>query len=215
VIAEVKRRSPSKGAIRPDLDAVQQALAYQRGGASAISVLTEPARFGGSNQDLNQVIESTSLPVLKKDFHVAEVQLDEAKALGASAALIIVRAIEPSRLPVLAGKARDLNLEIIYEVRDEVELERALDAGAEIVGVNNRNLETLEVDPTTVGRIVPLIPDRCIAIAESGYRSRADIAFAARAGADAVLIGSSLSESADPEAAVRELAGVPRQQRSQ
>ena len=178
-----------------------------------MSVLTEPTRFGGSNDDLEKA-RAAELPILKKDFHVSEAQLVEAKALGASAALIIVRAIEPARLQFLAEAAREIDLEVLFEVRDERELERALEAGAILIGVNNRNLETLVIDPSTVSRIIPLIPSGCIAIAESGYSSSADVKRAADAGADAVLIGSSLSASADPEAAVAMLASVARQQRS-
>jgi indole-3-glycerol phosphate synthase len=213
VIAEVKRSSPSKGSINPGIDAAAQAIAYERGGASAISVLTEPDQFGGSNDDLMNVARAVFIPVLKKDFHVTTAQLDEAAALGASSALLILRAIDPRELSRLAEKARELELEILYEVRDERELARALDVGAEIIGVNNRNLETLEIDPSTVARIVPLIPEHCVAIAESGYHSREDVENAALAGADAVLIGSSLSGSLDPESAVRRICGISRRSR--
>lgn len=214
VIAEVKRRSPSKGSINSEIDAAAQAAAYEKGGASAISVLTEPDQFAGSNDDLIAVARLVSIPVLKKDFHVTADQLDEAAALGASAALVIVRAIHPRELSSLAEKARTLGLEVLYEVRDERELARALAAGAEIIGVNNRNLETLEIDPSTVSRILPLIPGGCVAIAESGYHSRADVENAALAGADAVLVGSSLSASRDPESAVRNLCGIARRERT-
>jgi indole-3-glycerol phosphate synthase len=213
VIAEVKRSSPSKGSINATLDAAAQAEAYEKGGASAVSVLTEESRFSGSAADLADVVNRVSIPVLKKDFHVAESQLEEAVALNASAALVIVRAVEPARLKVLAASARASGLEILYEVRDETELRLALSVGAEIIGVNNRNLETLEIDRTTVERILPLIPPECIAVAESGYTSAADIESAARAGADAVLIGSVVSAASDPAAAVAALAKIPRQPR--
>ena len=209
VIAELKRSSPSKGMINARIDARRQSIAYETGGAAAISVLTEPASFGGSDADVRQVKAAISLPVLKKDFHVSELQLIEARQLGASAALIIVRAMEPGRVMMLASAARDIGLEIVFEIRDENELRVALDAGAEIIGVNNRNLETLEIDSTTVERIVPLIPGSCVAIAESGYSTRHHIEVAARAGADAVLVGSSISAADDPVAAVMELTGVP------
>jgi indole-3-glycerol phosphate synthase len=209
VIAELKRSSPSKGSINPRLDARRQSVAYEEGGASAISVLTEPASFGGSDADVRQVRAATSLPILKKDFHVSEIQLIEARNLGASAALVIVRAIEPARVASLASVARDIGLEILFEVRDENELRTAVDAGAEIIGVNNRDLETLDIDSTTVERILPLIPRDCVAIAESGYSTRKHIEAAARSGADAVLVGSSISAAEDPAAAVRELAGIP------
>jgi indole-3-glycerol phosphate synthase len=212
VIAEIKRRSPSKGPINPGIAAGDQALAYAAGGAAALSVLTEPTSFGGDNEDIASA-RVAELPILKKDFHVSEVQLVEAEALGASAALIIVRAIEPARLADLADAAREIDLELLFEVRDESELERALKVGARIIGVNNRNLETLIIDPETVSRILPLIPSSCIAIAESGYSTAADVQRAAQAGADAVLIGSALSASPDPSAAVTLLSSVPRQPR--
>lgn len=210
VIAEIKRASPSKGDINTGIFAGRQAAAFAAGGAAAISVLTEPERFGGSNADLDDAIEACDLPVLKKDFHVAEIQLVEAKAMGASAALVIVRALSPARLASMAAAARDLGLEILFEIRNERELDTAMHAGATTIGVNNRNLETLAVDATTVRRIVPLIPRDCIAIAESGYSTVEEIESAAGAGADAVLVGSILSASADPTAAVRRLSAVAR-----
>lgn len=213
IIAEIKRSSPSRGPINPGLDASRQAVAFENGGASAISVLTEPSRFGGSIDDLRQVRGATGLPLLRKDFHVAPSQLAEARAAGASAALIIVRAMDDSLLMELSAAGGELGLELLFEVRDEHELGRALRANAEILGVNNRNLETLEVDPTTVGRIVPLIPPECIAVAESGYMTRQDVETAAAAGADAVLIGSALSFSSDPEAALREMTGIAKASR--
>lgn len=208
VIAEVKRSSPSKGAINPGLDAVAQATAYERGGAAAISVLTEPERFGGSANDLAAVTRVVGIPVLKKDFHVAPVQLLEARALGAAAALLIARALEPSRLGELIAAGRSVGLEILVEIRDEAELAAALDGGASIVGVNNRNLETLVIDPATSDRIIPLIPGELPAIAESGVAARDDVERFARCGADAVLVGSVLSASADPAEAVTSLTGV-------
>lgn len=208
LVAELKRSSPSKGQINPRLDARRQSVAYEEGGAAAISVLTEPASFGGSDADVGLVRAATSLPILKKDFHVSEGQLLEARRLGASAALVIVRAIEPSRVGLLACAAREIGLEIVFEVRDEAELRIAVEAGAEIIGVNNRNLETLEIDPTTVERILPLIPGDFVAIAESGYSERKHVEAAARSGADGVLVGSSISAADDAVAAVRELVGV-------
>jgi len=210
IIAEVKRSSPSRGRINAALRAGPQARAYEAGGAAAISVLTEPHRFSGHESDLVEVVASSGLPVLKKDFHVAEIQLVEAKALGASAALLIVRALSPRRLSDMARTARDIGLEILFEVRDEAELERALDAGATMIGVNNRNLETLEVDASTVPRMVPLVPRHVIAVAESGYATPDNVQTAATAGADAVLVGSALSSSADPGEAVRGLRAIPR-----
>jgi indole-3-glycerol phosphate synthase len=213
VLAEVKRRSPSKGSIGESLDALAQAHAYARGGAAGVSILTEPEHFGGSIDDLRQVRSATTIPVLKKDFHVAEVQLLEARALGASAALLIVRALSPEQLRRLSRYATDIGLELLIEVRDEDELARALDAGATMIGVNNRNLETLVIDPATAERIIPLAPPSVVAIAESGVRERPDVERYAACGADAVLVGSALSAAPDPAAATRALVGVRRKER--
>ena len=210
VIAEVKRSSPSKGAINPDLDLVRRVRAYESGGAAAISVLTEPARFGGSNEDLTAARESVRLPLLKKDFHVDVLQILEARALGASAALVIARAVPPKRLQDLMNAGADNGLEILVEIRNEKELELALSLNASMIGVNNRNLETLAIDLETSFRLLPLIPRDVVAIAESGIRSAADVKSFAEAGADAVLVGSELSGSRDPEAGVRALTGVKR-----
>jgi indole-3-glycerol phosphate synthase len=210
VIAEIKRRSPSKGLINAGIRATEQAEAYERGGAKAISVLTEPAHFGGSNEDLIGVRRVVDIPLLKKDFHVDPLQLTEAKAIGASAALLIARALSPNVLRAMMDAAREIQLEVLVEVRDEDELQRALDCGATIIGINNRNLETLVIDPKTSERLLGLIPDNVIAIAESGVSTRADVERFARAGADAVLVGSSISAAVSPESAVADLASVPR-----
>lgn len=213
VIAEVKRRSPSKGWIKATLSAVDQARAYERGGAAAVSVLTEPVHFGGSNEDLVAVGAAIAIPRLKKDFHVDPLQLVEAKALGASAALLIARALAPDELASMAATARGLSLEVLVEVRDEAELERALALDATIVGINNRNLETLEMDASTSERLLGLVPASVVAIAESGVSAREDVARAGRAGANAVLVGSSISAAGDPAGAVAALTGVPRTER--
>jgi indole-3-glycerol phosphate synthase len=210
VVAEVKRSSPSKGPINPNLDLVGQVRSYERGGAAAISILTEPTRFGGSNDDLIEARRSVGLPLLKKDFHVEVAQILEARAIGASAALVIVRAVPPARLAELSRTADAIGLELLFEVRDERELEVALSLGAALIGVNNRNLETLDLDPETSLRILPLIPRSVVAIAESGFKRGSDIDVVAAAGADAVLVGSELSGAADPEAAVRSLTGIKR-----
>ncbi len=210
VIAELKRRSPSKGAINMALNATARATAYAEGGASAISVLTEPSHFGGSTADLTDVIRTVSIPVLKKDFHVQPIQMLEAKALAASAALLIARALSPSQLTSMADLARQIGLEVIIEVRDEWELDRALAAGARMIGINNRDLETLAIDRSTSERLLPRIPPECVAIAESGMRTTADVEAVAREGADAVLVGSLLSAAADARAAVASLASIPR-----
>ena len=210
VIAEVKRKSPSKGVINAGISAVDQARAYVAGGAAAISVLTEPNHFDGSVDDLATVAAAVPVPVLKKDFHIDPIQLLEARAHGATAALLIVRALRPERLAEMLSTARSLGLETIVEVRDEDELRLALDFGATIVGINNRNLETLVIDTTTSERLLPLVPPAIVAIAESGLASRNDVERVAALGADAVLVGSSLSSSANPTGLVAELASVPR-----
>lgn len=213
VLAEVKRASPSKGAIRPGLDAAAQARAYEQGGARGISVLTEPHHFGGSAADLEAVRRAVGLPALRKDFHVDPLQLVEARALGASAALLIARALDPERLAAMADTAHGLGLEVLVEIRDERELERAVRTGARLIGVNNRNLETLAIDLEATDRLVPLIPADRIAVAESGIVTAGDVLRAAQAGADAVLVGSSISAAADPVSATRALTGVRRQGR--
>jgi indole-3-glycerol phosphate synthase len=210
VIAEVKRRSPSKGWIQPSLDAAKQAGAYASAGAAAISVLTEPEHFAGSTDDLIQARRAVSVPVLKKDFHVAPIQLVEAKSLGASAALLIVRALGPAGLRELLRTARELALEVLVEVRDEREMDLALECDASVVGINNRNLETLAIDAATSERLLGRVPADVIAIAESGVVNRSDVERVARVGADAILVGSSVSSAADPTEAVRSLTGVPR-----
>ena len=210
VIAEVKRSSPSKGAIAPGLNAVAQAAAYAAGGAAAISVLTEPTRFGGALIDLAEVSAAVGIPAIRKDFLVHPVQLWEARANGASAALLIVRAIAPDELPRLMDAAQEAGLATLVEVRDEAELERALAVNAAVIGVNNRNLETLVIDPGTAPRVVQQIPLSAIAVAESGMTTPADVDPAARAGADAILVGSAISASADPTGHVRTLASIAR-----
>ena len=208
LIAEVKRASPSKGAINASIDAATQAGVFERGGAAAVSILTEPDRFSGSPDDLIHARASSSLPLLKKDFHIHPVQAIEARALGASAMLLIARALSPDNLRVMSDAALAAGVEMVVEVRDEDELERALSVGARMVGVNNRNLETLIIDTGAGERIIPRIPSDRIAIAESGIRDAAGAGDAASLGADAILVGSSLSASADVEGAVRSLANI-------
>jgi indole-3-glycerol phosphate synthase len=210
VVAEVKRRSPSKGVINADLDAAQQAFAYARGGAAALSILTEPTEFGGSVQDLMDARVATSLPTLKKDFHVHPAQVLEARAAGASAMLLIARALPPDDLTAIADRASELGVEVLVEVRSEEELERALAIRHAVIGVNNRDLETLLIDSAVTARLIPLIPADRLAIAESGVSARYDVERAAVAGADAVLVGSTVSAASDPIAAVAALTGVAR-----
>jgi indole-3-glycerol phosphate synthase len=192
------------------LDAARQSIAYAAAGARAISVLTEPEHFAGSNDDLRAVKGAVGIPALKKDFHVEPIQLVEAKALGASAALLIVRALGPQGLSEMMTAALALSLETLVEIRDERELELTLEAGARVIGINNRNLETLEIDPATSERLLRRIPASVIAVGESGVSGRADVERMARAGADAILVGSSVSSASDPVEAVRCLTGVPR-----
>jgi indole-3-glycerol phosphate synthase len=210
VIAEIKRRSPSKGVINEAIVAGARAAAYGEGGAAALSVLTEPSRFGGSLEDLAQVRAAVGLPLLRKDFITDEVQLLEARVHGASAVLLIARALEPGRLAGLARAARATGLECLVEVRDERELERAIAVDAAAIGVNNRDLETLVIDPAVGARLVGRVPVDRIAVYESGIQGVADVERAAAAGADAVLVGSVLSAAADGAAAVRALAAVRR-----
>ena len=209
VIAEVKRRSPSKGVIAVALDVVAQARAYAEAGAAAISVLTEPKHFGGSNDDLLAVRAAVAIPVLKKDFHVAPIQLLEARALGASTALVIVRALSPHQLQQMLEAGHEVGIELLLEVRTLDEFERVMqcDTGASLIGVNNRDLETLVIDPGSAERVIPQLPDSITAIAESGIAGRSDVDRYARCGADAVLVGSLLSGATDPVAATRALVG--------
>jgi indole-3-glycerol phosphate synthase len=209
VIAELKRASPSKGAIAPGLDAAPQARRYAAGGAAAISVLTEPTRFGGALEDLRAVADAVTVPVLRKDFLVDPLQLLEARVAGADAALLIVRALSPAQLPRLVEAGARWGLSLLVEVRTEAEVARALAAGADLLGVNNRDLETLVIDPDRAHTLIPAIPASCLRVAESGLRGADDVRQAAAAGADAVLVGSAVSAAADPEGAVRALAGIP------
>jgi indole-3-glycerol phosphate synthase len=187
VICEVKRSSPSKGAL------------------AVISVLTEQRRFGGSLADLEAVRARVDIPVLRKDFIVTSYQLWEARAYGADLALLIVAALEQSALESLIERAESIGLTPIVEVHDEDEVERAVDAGARVIGVNARNLKTLEVDRTTFERVAPEIPDSIVKIAESGVRGPHDLIAYANAGADAVLVGESLVTGRDPRSAVSDL----------
>src|SRR5437667_2346812 len=213
VIAEVKRRSPSAGAIREDLDPASHAAAYVAGGAVAISVLTDEPHFGGSLDDLARVARAVSVPVLRKDFILDELQLFEARLAGASAVLLIVRALSADRLRALARAARDQALGVLVEIHSEAELEQALTADPTAVGVNSRDLATFAVDLRLAERLLAHVPASLPAIAESGIETRADRERLARAGADLVLVGTSVARTADPEAAVRALCGVARKGR--
>lgn len=210
VIAEIKRRSPSAGAIAKDLDPARQARCYRNGGAAAISVLTEAVHFGGSMQDLSAARAASGLPVLCKDFILDEIQLLEARAAGASAVLLIVRAVDRAALRELRDAARELDLSVLVEVHTLGELDRALAVEPETVGVNARDLETFEVDLRGVESVLKAVPPGVVTVAESGVASRADVELLAGWGADAVLVGTLLSGARDPEETLRSLVGVPR-----
>lgn len=214
VIAEIKRRSPSKGAIRESISAGAQAIAFERGGAAAISILTEPRHFGGAVADLESARDHVRIPLLRKDFHSHPIQLYEARANGASAVLLIARALAPEKLKEMMAVADDLGIETLIEVRTDAQLMLALELGARAIGINSRDLETLEVDARVPERLLPMIPGGVVAVAESGIEGADDVAARARWGADAVLVGSTLSASADPEQAVRALVNVPRSARA-
>jgi indole-3-glycerol phosphate synthase len=208
VIAEVKRRSPSKGDLAGIPDPGALAAAYQRGGAAAISVLTEQRRFGGSLADLDQVRAAVTTPVLRKDFVVDGYQLLEARAHGADLALLIVAALPGDLLERMHDAAHELGLTPLVEVHDELEAERAVALGAGLIGVNARNLKTLEVDPATFGKIAPQLPDDVVAVAESGVTGPDDVRRFLGEGADVVLVGEALVKDGDPEGAVRAMTGV-------
>lgn len=205
VICEVKRSSPSKGALAAIADPAALAADYEAGGASVISVLTEQRRFGGSLADLEAVRGKVDIPVLRKDFVVTAYQLWEARAYGADLVLLIVAALEQSALVSLVERAESLGLTPIVEAHDEEETARAVDAGARIIGINARNLKTLEVDRGNFARVAPQIPDGIVKIAESGVRGPHDLIAYANEGADAVLVGESLVTGKDPRSAVADL----------
>lgn len=205
VIAEVKRASPSRGALANIADPAELASAYQSGGARVISVLTEQRRFNGSLADLDAVRAAVSIPVLRKDFIVKPYQIHEARAHGADMLLLIVAALEQSVLESLLERTESLGMTALVEVHTEEEADRALQAGARVIGVNARNLKTLEVDRDCFGRIAPGLPSNIIRVAESGVRGTADLLAYAGAGADAVLVGEGLVTSGDPRSAVADL----------
>ena len=205
VIAECKRRSPSKGVLKADYDPVLIARGYERAGAAAISVLTEPTFFDGHLDHLAAVRRAVELPVLRKDFIVDRYQILEARAAGADAILLIVAALTPSTLTALHRQAVDAELDVLVEIHDLGELSVALDAGATVVGVNNRNLRTLDVDTDVSRRAIDLIPDDVIAVAESGLKTSDDLRDLKNAAYDAFLIGERLMKTDDPGRALAEL----------
>lgn len=205
VIAEVKRASPSKGALATISDPAELAKAYEAGGARMISVLTEERRFHGSLADLDAVRRAVNIPILRKDFVVGPYQIHEARAHGADVILLIVAALEQDALASLIDRTESLGMTALVEVHTEAEATRALEAGATVIGVNARNLKTLEVDKTTFARIAPGLPTQVVKVAESGVRGTADLLAYAGAGADAVLVGEGLVTSGDPRTAVADL----------
>ena len=205
VIAECKRRSPSKGVLAAEYDPVRIAKAYEAGGAAAISVLTEPTFFDGAPEHLTAVRESVSIPLLRKDFIVDDYQLLEARAAGADAVLLIVAALEQRELLRLDRRARELGLATLVEVHDEQELARAVSAGAHIIGVNNRNLRTLAVDVDASYRLAARMPRDVIGVSESGLKTREELERLAAAGYRAFLIGERFMTDQDPANALRGL----------
>ncbi|MFO7957358.1 MAG: indole-3-glycerol phosphate synthase TrpC [Candidatus Brocadiia bacterium] len=208
LIAEVKKASPSAGVIREDFDPVEIGRAYERAGAACISVLTDRQFFQGHPNYLTRIRREVSLPLLRKDFILDELQVVEARALGADACLLIVSALEPQHLSDLLATCSELNLAALVEVHNEMELEIALETGADLVGINNRDLHTLEVSLETTERLAPRIPQDVAVVAESGIGTREDVGRLKQAGADAVLVGETLMRAPDIEAAARELVGV-------
>lgn len=205
VIAEVKRASPSAGPLADIADPAALAAEYEAGGARAISVLTEQRRFGGSLEDLAAVRKAVSIPVLRKDFVVSSYQVHEARAYGADLVLLIVAALDQDALVGLLERVESLGMTALVEIHDEQEGERALAAGARVIGVNARNLKTLDVDRSTFQRVAPGLPRNVVKIAESGVRDAHDLIAYAKSGADAVLVGQGLVTSGDPRQAVAAL----------
>jgi len=207
IIAEAKRASPSKGVLRDPYDAGDLAVLYERAGARALSVLTEPEFFLGSPEDLRRAAQASPLPILRKDFVVSETQIWEAKAWGASAVLLIVSALDASLLRDLLSLANESGLAALVEAHTEKEAETALAAGADLIGANNRDLATFAVDLQVTARIAALLPSDALLIAESGISSREDVLFVEKSGACAVLVGESLLTSGDPARKIQELLG--------
>ena len=210
VIAEVKRSSPSKGALATIADPASLAEQYENAGASVISVLTERRRFGGSLADLDAVRSRVNIPVLRKDFMVDEYQFFEARAHGSDVVLLIVAALSKSQLIDFHQLSEGLGMRALIEVHTHDELERALEISPRIVGVNSRNLKTLDVDASAFAELLPLIPTDVVRVAESGISTRAEVEFAQGNGATAILVGEALVKSSNPELAMRELLGEDR-----
>jgi indole-3-glycerol phosphate synthase len=209
VIAELKRRSPSRGEIRADFDPVAIARAYEAAGAAALSVLTDERFFGGSLAGLERVRAATRLPLLRKDFVLDAYQIDEARVAGADAILLIVAALAPADVARLREHALGLGLDALVEVHDEAELDVAKGAGADLIGINNRDLRSFVTDLAVTERLARRVPEGALVVAESGIFGRADVERLARAGAAAFLVGESLMREPDPGLALRRLLGTP------
>lgn len=205
VIAEVKRASPSKGNLAPDLDAARVAADYEAGGAAALSVLTDREFFQGSVDDLRTARAATALPVLRKDFTVGPADVLDARCMGADAVLLIAAALSPEELDELMALANSIGLQALVEVHDEQEAARAVTGGASLIGVNQRDLYTFDVDTDRAVRVARMLPDEVVRVAESGIRDGDDVRRLGQAGFDAVLVGEALVSSPDPAAAVRSL----------
>lgn len=213
LLAEVKRRSPSVGDIRPDADPVEIARAYASGGAAALSVLTDREFFGGSLEDLRRVRAAVDLPLLRKDFVIDPLQIWEARSAGADAILLIVRILDDARLADLHAVARAMRMDVLVEVHDQNELDRALAVGASLIGINNRDLSSFRTDLSLSLDLAPGVGRSITLVAESGIRTVEDVLMLGSAGVDAVLVGESLMRQADPGAAAAALAGQPRDDR--
>ena len=214
LIAECKRRSPGGGPIRPELDPAVLTQGYERAGAAALSVLTDPTYFGASNDDLGVVKAATSIPVLRKDFTLDPLHVNEARAVGADALLLIVRILSEEMLELLHREASALGMGVLVEVHDRRELERAVRLGADVIGINNRDLATFTTDLDTTVRLLDDVPDDVVIVSESGIRSPDDVRRLGDVGVDAILVGETLLRAPDPEVAAEEMAGVPRRSRA-
>jgi len=209
VIAEIKKASPSRGSIKADLDVAALSAEYQNSGAAAVSVLTDEDYFAGSLEDLRQVRAAVSLPVLRKDFIISPYQIYEARAAGADAILLIVGALYPSTLATMLKLTQDLGMAALVEVHTHQELDFALNSGAGIIGINNRDLNTLEVCLDIFMDLAYRVPPTCTLVSESGIHTRSDVEYVSAGGADAVLVGTSLVADASPGRALAGLLGVP------
>ena len=208
IIAEVKKASPSKGLIQPDFRPAEVAAAYERSGASAISVLTEEAYFQGGSDYLKQVRQAVSLPIIRKDFIFDDYQIYEARVIGADAVLLIVAILNDEEIRSFMALAASLGLDVLVEVHDEAEMTRAIACGAELIGINNRDLKTFNVELSTTQRLLPMVPKDRLCISESGIRDLSDMEAVRTWGADAVLIGETLMRSKDVEGTIKGLKGL-------